>query len=194
MAVLQIRNRIDAPGHDNFSGPGYNIMHVSVPDADMTVANVNLVVDAIRDMYELVKQNYFTSTLIRVGERVARVDVTPNQIIAATPLTVTGTSAANRLPAEVALAVSWRTGLAGPAFRGRTYMGPFTVAAISSGGLINAVTAQGFQDAGNGLIAALDALAFNPFLTVWRRSAQAGQIVTGCVVDTEPDTQRRRGQ
>lgn len=192
MAIYQVRNRIISTNHLDFSSPGYNVMHVLITGVSPPLSDVNAAIADIATFYTSSATIFSSGTTIRVGERVLAVDTVPNQLIAATPVDVTGTGPATVLPCEVAMCVSWRTAFAGPRYRGRTYLGPLGVNGYSTAtGLLANTTVV--QAAGNALITALAANPAVSWLGVFHRATTTLDLVTSCVVDNSPDTQRRRG-
>jgi len=135
-----------------------------------------------------------TTATITVADRVRQVGVTPPVIRPIAPLVVTGSGGSAATPAEVAMVVSWSTALGGPRYRGRTYLGPLASVAIASTGLLNATLTATVASAAAALRANLAANSLPATLVVYSRKFGTTQAITGSVVNTEPDTQRRRGQ
>lgn len=104
-----------------------------------------------------------------------------------------GTSAGIELPAQTALVVSLKTGLAGRSYRGRTYVGGFTTTAISDDGTYDRPSGAVMVQLGQ----AFGDLASNlngdgTPLVVASRSLGTSEEVTEILVDNKWDTQRRR--
>jgi hypothetical protein len=99
-------------------------------------------------------------------------------------------SALSRLPGQNAIVVSWKTGLGGRSFRGRTYLGPISQAVITSAGVVSAGSRTTIQNAATALIAALDTVGMP--LAVYSRKLGEATPVTSAAVGTTVDTQRRR--
>jgi len=200
MALFRVRTRIDNPANLSFSGPGYNLWHVSnFAGAQTTDAAVQAAVDAIRDFYAAIQFHYNDTATITVGESVVEVDATPPVVRAITPRTVVGTASSGQAPAQLALVMSLRSAVATRAGRGRIYLGPIKAADMTTGGRFVAASATTIQTAGNALIAALAALPQPYNLAIRNRTAggvelPAGShtVVMSVSVNDDIDTQRRR--
>lgn len=96
------------------------------------------------------------------------------------------------LPQEVAVVLSTRTARRGARGRGRTYLGPLTVAAMEEGGSVPRVDGM-FRD--TIVDRAEDLLNTAENITWCVLSTTSGEVypVTGGYVDDAFDTQRRRG-
>lgn len=110
---------------------------------------------------------------------------------------IVGTNVAGAMPNNVTLAMTWRTGLAGRSFRGRTYhiglvkgtlTAPNQVSNAGQASLIAAYT----------LLLDVDPAGSPPLVVVSRRHANADRLVgiatpvTACTTDGFVDSQRRR--
>lgn len=117
--------------------------------------------------------------------------IVPTQYSTFTVNAVKGTGAGNSLPWEVACALTFTTGLRGPRFRGRLYLGPFVTGVMDTGGLFG-----GLQDnfPGNFVNLFLTPLtaATQQKLVVLSRAYADARFVTGVSVGKVPDSQRRR--
>jgi hypothetical protein len=177
---------------------GANIFHVTNGGADD--AAVPGMLTAIKAFYTAIASFYLNTTLITIGASVRDIGVFPNRIVAATPLTQSGTTAGEALPANAALVTTWRTALAGRSFRGRTYLGP-SQETMNNGGIPNGATVATIQTAAGNLITAIDAVAGLSFgVFSLRRTLPpfsltpfaATQPITSAVVRSKWNTQRRR--
>ena len=105
----------------------------------------------------------------------------------------TGRSAAS-LPLEVAMCVSLGTGVRGPRYRGRSYLGPLGTDTVTGGdGLFSLVAAQGVATTWKAKM--LTAMAAEPVplqLVVASTRYATAQPVTDVRVGLVPDSQRRR--
>lgn len=100
-------------------------------------------------------------------------------------------SATGRAPADVAIAITWRTGLRGRSYRGRTYLGPLGSSTIDSGGRLNAAQRDRIVGAAPKLIG--DPATRDWQICVLSRVQSVATPVTSADIDHEFDTQRRRG-
>jgi hypothetical protein len=191
MAMVQIRNRIVSGQHNKLSGPAYNVMHVEV--SDPTAGNVQAAIADISTFYGSFNAYLRSGTVITIGERVLNVSTTPAGVIPVTPATQSGATGTASLPPEVAAVVSWRSGLAGARYRGRTYLGPLAVAALATGGEFVTGFVTALQGAASTLVTALAANTPTTPLVVFSRKFNTWVPVTSAFVDDEPDSQRRRG-
>jgi hypothetical protein len=107
---------------------------------------------------------------------------------------VVGESSSPALPNDMAVVISWRTGMRGRSFRGRTYIGGFTSLSLGSGS--GKATQVEANHAGNLVDAAtvlLDAEGAPP-MCVHSRTGAGDTPITGGYVNLTWDTQRRRDQ
>lgn len=177
---------------------GANIFHVTNGASDD--AAVPAMLTAIKAFYTAIASFYLNTTLITIGSSVRDIGVTPNRIVAATPLTQVGTTAGEALPANVALVTTWRTAFAGRSFRGRTYLGP-SQETMNNGGIPNAATVATIQTAATNLIAAINGVAGLRLGVFSLRRTQppaslspfnATEPVISAVARSKWNTQRRR--
>lgn len=177
---------------------GANIFHVT--NGSATDADVPAMLTAIKAFYTAIASFYLNTTLITIGSSVRDISVTPNRIVAATPLTQAGTTAGEALPANVALVTTWRTAFAGRSFRGRTYLGP-SQETMNNGGIPNAATVSTIQTAASNLITGIQATPTLRLGIFSLRRTQppfsltpfaATEPVTSAVARSKWNTQRRR--
>lgn len=99
------------------------------------------------------------------------------------------------LPREVALCCSYNVGGPGPRNRGRTYLGPFTVAALAGG---TPALSRPHADLTARIAERAEDLATNPSLectwVLWSRRNAEMHTITGGFVDNAWDTIRKRGK
>lgn len=110
---------------------------------------------------------------------------------------IVGTNVAGSMPNNVTLAITWRTGLGGRSFRGRTYhiglvKGTLTAPnQVSNAGQASLIAAYS-------LLMAVDPIGLQPLVVVSRRHAKADRLVcvstpvTAATTDGFVDSQRRR--
>lgn len=100
-----------------------------------------------------------------------------------------GTSGTNPLPANTALAVSWRTAVGGRSGRGRDFYGPFDEAGVTNDTINSGLVASLFQ------IGAY-LLGNNPYsgfkFAVRSLTDAIARDVTGFVIETTIDTMKKR--
>jgi hypothetical protein len=105
---------------------------------------------------------------------------------------MTGSTA---VPTQLAAVISWRTLLAGPRYRGRSYIGPLSQGGCPSSFLAGAFTTA-LAGAGATLISSIASTAgAGNGLAVHSHAPSADEIltlITSCAVDSKADTQRRR--
>lgn len=101
-----------------------------------------------------------------------------------------GGSSSAPMPPNVAIALSWRTGLTGRSNRGRTFLPGIGEDKVDGGGIIVASFVTALVSAGEGLLVALG-LDDIPLVVASRKNG-TGTAVTTCTVDNIVDTQRRR--
>lgn len=193
-SVYRIGCTIAAPN----CNPAANIYHVS--NGGATDTGIATVLTALKTFYDACAAFFTTSTTITIGASVRDVSVTPNRIVAATPVTSVGSSTAEILPANAALVVTWRTAFAGRSFRGRTYLGPSNET-MNNGGVANGATVATMQTAANALITNIDAVAGMSFgVYALRRTLPpfsetpfaAMTPITSATINGLWDSQRRR--
>jgi hypothetical protein len=107
-----------------------------------------------------------------------------------------GQNTAGGLPVDTSIVVSWRTGLAGRSYRGRTYLPPWheTKNDDSTGTfpVPDSTTVTGITVNAAGLISELAGISAP--LVVYSRTLSSAHTITGGFVDLSWDTQRRRGK
>lgn len=167
-----------------------NVWHAFVTDT--TAAIVQKVVDAQRDFYTTAASLFPTSVTITIGTSVQLITATPPLILGPTPRVVAGTGTGGASAAQLAEVVSWRTAFAGRSFRGRTYLGPIAVSALT-GGILSTPVTTACQNAANAYVAASTA---DPdwIASVWSEKLQTGSDITSAVANSKVETQRRRNR
>lgn len=101
----------------------------------------------------------------------------------------TGSITGFAIPNNVALALSWRTGITGRRHRGRSYIGGLTSNAIA-GDLASPAFASALSTLGTSLVATLESGIFD--LAIASLVDHVSVAVTGFVIDTILDSMRRR--
>lgn len=132
----------------------------------------------------------YATSIHAVEATTAEIDVaTGKQLMKlATPLDQVGTSEATSCPFQVAAVVSFRTGLATRAGRGRIYAPSPAVDQIADGRLTAAYT-EALADGAQAMLNGLSGGALTPILYT---RGSANRIITSLDVGDVPDTQRRR--
>jgi hypothetical protein len=164
-----------------------NVFHFEIADVS-PVTEAQAAVDALEDYYDSIK-NLLVAGTLTIGSRVVTVDQTPNSVIAAVSRTVVTTGTATEGLALAAV-LSWSTGLIGPRYRGRNYLGPLGGVVISSDGRTLDGTSRNtlISNAATHLITGLTAAD----LVVYSRKFNTSQTITGVGMDTVAGVQRRR--
>lgn len=164
-----------------------NVFHFEIPDV-APVTEAQAAVDALEDFYDAIKSLLVAGTLT-IGRRVITVDSTPGSVIAATSKTVVTTGTATEALALAAV-LSTSTGLIGPRYRGRAYLGPLGGVVLSTDGrtLDNTSRNTMINAAALHLLTNLTAADF----VVYSRKFNTAQPVTGVGMDTVAGVQRRR--
>jgi hypothetical protein len=170
--------------------PAINVWHSSV--ADTTSANAQGFVDALRDFYTTAASLFPSTVTITVGTAVTAISTTPPLILAPTPRVIAGTGTGGASAAQLAEVVSWRTPFAGKSFRGRTYLGPIAVSAIT-GGILNTPVTTAVQNAANALVAASNS-SVDWDMVVWSTKLNTQSTISSGVANNKLETQRRRNR
>lgn len=164
-----------------------NVWHFEIPDV-APVTEAQACVDALEDFYDAVKGQLFAGS-ITIGDRVVTVDQVPNTVIAVTSRTVVTTGTAPEA-LQCAAVLKLITGLVGPRYRGRAYLGPIDVTVLASDGRTLSTTQRNLfiSSAATHLLTNLTAAD----LVVYSRKFNTSQAVTGVGMDTIAGTQRGR--
>lgn len=116
-----------------------NVLHFSVPALFVSdQAAANLLGDAIAGAFTTSGYAALVSTQDQLGRVTLRDRRTPNAPEFISVENVLGTSVSEPLPGSSACVVTLRTALAGRGFRGRVYLGSWSEAANTTGGVISA--------------------------------------------------------
>lgn len=182
--------RIQATISGGIPRTAYNLWHADV--GDPAGSDPQTVVDALRDFYTSAATLFPSTVTIQIGTSVTQIDATPPVILGPTIRTVAGTGTGGASAAQLAEVVSWRTPFAGKSFRGRTYLGPIAVSALT-GGILSTPVTTAVQNAANALIAASNAAA-NWSLVVRSTKLNVSTVVTSGVANSKVETQRRRNR
>lgn len=134
MAILRVPVDISWPGG---GGPGVNVWHIRVNSVLLPdFPEINAALAGIRDFYAGIQGTLQNGAAWRFNGEAVAVDSTPNEFVSGlTEWEVLGGSG-NALPDLLQVCVSWRTSAASRRGRGRTFVGPFTVAAMATDGSI----------------------------------------------------------
>lgn len=179
-AIVRIPVKVTAAGRR----PSYNIWHTF--SATPTLAEAQAAVDALRDFYTSIAAFYNSTTTIEIGINVVEITTVPPLIRPVVIRTVVGTGGTAQAPYQLANVVSLRTANAGRSYRGRIYLGPMSSTALN-GAIVNGTLVGTMQTAANTLVA-------TGLLRVWSEKLAVGTVVTGAVVNTAVETQRRRAR
>lgn len=181
MAVIRFTSEFSA------AQEAVNVWHFDCHGAASTTL-ANEAITKVDTFYEAIKALLAPGTWNH-GQRVTTVDLTPNVVVPATPLTTTATGS-NNAPRQAAAGVSWQTAFIGKSYRGRSYLGPVTTSMLDSGGLAIGSAALAI------IVAALPAMyaptAGGAVLAVWSPTLQTANDVVGATAHSGLRTQRRR--
>ncbi len=136
MAAAPYRYRILVTNTSPSPGGAANIFHVS-NDVPLSDANVTSILNHLKTFYTAVGTYVYGA--FSIGPRV--LEYTPSGIAPRiVPVAAVGQTnvSSTPQPPQLAAVMSWRTALAGRSFRGRTFLGPLNLAALSSGALVGA--------------------------------------------------------
>ena len=176
---------------------GLNIWHANVESTNAAAA-ADLVADL--DTFYTALGGYFgTSTVTTIGVSCTTVE-DPPLIVPVTPQTAAGTVVTTTAtPAQLAQVISWRTALAGRSYRGRTYIGPVVLGALS-GSTFSTTVVTAAQAAADALVANSNGSTDYQLVVLSRfsggveRPNPIGTPITSALVGNRVETQRRRNR
>lgn len=173
--------------------PMYNIFHCNVPD-DPTVTEVEKLVTPFVTFYTTVMGSFAEGTVASIFDRVVTVEPTPR--IVTPPLqVVTPPTVHDPTAPQLCAVVSWATPLAGPRYRGRTYLGPLSTNALSTNsGQLSTTYASAVAAAAQQLMADIVGLGEGYNIGVLSRATATPTLTyySGVTVHAQVRTQRRR--
>lgn len=165
-----------------------NVLHFGGIDVASTIAGAKSRVEALYSSIKSHLRPDWSVTEMRwrlVGPNEPATVTTPSTAIV-------GSSTSMPLPNDVAICVSWRTAKAGRSYRGRTYLGGWTQAALGTAPDGSANVAAPVRTAIATGAGSLASLTGEPKLVVWSPTlGQANEVVAASQGDRF-DTQRRR--
>lgn len=167
-----------------------NVMHVKLDLPDIITP---VEAAALADIFKVEFFDEFKSSIVSgtVLQEIEVRDASGETGLAyTTTYAAPGTGANTPLPYQVAAVVSWRTGVAGKSFRGRSYIAGWNEAGNSATGRIDAAVVTDLKDAAENLVAALQAV--DTPLVIYSRKLDVATPVTSVQVDNRWDIQRRR--
>lgn len=164
-----------------------NVWHFLCPGAASTTL-ANEAITKIDTFFEAIKSHLAADTWTH-GRRVTTVNLLPNVVVPATPLTTVGTGT-NRGPQNCCCGISFTTAFIGKSYRGRAYLGPLSQLAIGTTG--NQLSASLISDVATAGTALRTATAGGAQLAVWSEKLQVANAVVGHSVGGGILTQRRR--
>lgn len=173
------------------SGKAVNIYHVTSGTtatlSDTQLANVLTDLKLIYTAF-----GTYTSVTWTVGSRILELlpDGSPPVIRNIVPLNQAG-GVGTVQPPQLAAVISWKTPLAGPSFRGRTFLGPLTSTAITAGGL-NSAFLSAMQPAAVAVISNMPAHANGGGLCVRSTTKELDTLITSSAINSKVDTLRKR--
>jgi hypothetical protein len=169
-----------------------NTFHVRNPTAGaaLTLASLNTIATAFDTFYSSNASYLATAVAWTSGTRVLQYDIdsptNPPTIMAVTPVTTTGGTGGDPLPSAVAMVLSWRTALAGPSTRGRTFFGVLAKTTMTSGVFTGAITGTIVGRCAL-LITNIKAAAGSPDLVVYSKVHNYTTNITSATIDAVPD-------
>lgn len=182
------------------------IMHAINTAPPLDQAQVDSAFVAFKDEFVTILATYAISDDCTLERLIARnVTATGGLEFTSTNLPATGATAGPTLTNETALCISWRTGISGRSFRGRSYL-PGVSTVHTDGDDTNRLTsavAANAKDAADQFIASLGAAGFQLCVASYfsgvdvdgnpiPRAVGIYTPVTGAVVNPRLDSQRRR--
>jgi hypothetical protein len=171
------------------SGPDYNTFHIIDGSAAITLAAFQAAVTDLTAFYNAIKSLYPSGITITVGSSCEGL-VPPVPIFPVTPSTVTsGVGNAVAAP-QVCMIGTWRTALAGRAYRGRTYIGPLQ-ASVVNGATPSSTWITTLQGAMTALLAAAASASVYDLAVYSRKNNTLDPVQSG-VARGYFGTQRRR--
>lgn len=164
-----------------------NVWHFNCDGAASTTL-ANECITKVDAFFEAIKSHMAPAVLTH-GSRVTTVDLLPNVVVPATPLTTT-TTGTNAGPYNVCAGVTWNTDFIGKSYRGRTYLGPLSQLAIGTSG--TSIGASPVSDISTAATTLMAPTTGGATLCVWSEKLQTSNNVTGNVAHSGIRTQRRR--
>jgi hypothetical protein len=171
-----------------------NTIHASKPGGSISDADLFGYCTTLKDWWDTTYKacaNQDTS-LFQVIARVLGAEPQLEHTLSVSP-PIAGTKAGNTLPASVSATMSWRTGLAGRKFRGRTYAVSPTEGDLDSSDLLTSGYIARLA------AAAADLVSRSPFggngdFVIWHchDASLDPTLVTTAIISQLPDNQRRR--
>lgn len=177
--------------------PVVNVFHVKTPSAPTIT-----MLQEIADVFETWVQTTYRNRMHESWrcDRVVVTDVSvANGAQVINPLTTDqfGTNAGDPAAANAAVVVSWRTGLTGRSYRGRTYIGALPNSVLVTPQNVSVTYATNTLAAFTDLLDALETAGYvlcvlSKFANKAARLFGVLTEITGLIVDTKVDSQRRR--
>jgi hypothetical protein len=187
--------RVDCKGSGGTgSGPFLNSYYINVDDSQ--ALNAGLVTTAFKNYYTSLMPLYATTLFLTVPSAITQV-ATPPRIVPIVPQLLSGSGGATQDPPQLALVITWRTDLAGPSFRGRSYIGPLKSGSAPAGQFAGG-TVTTAQNAATALLTAINALTghhlvvYSRFHNKQERPTAVVTPITSAVARQTAYTQRRR--
>lgn len=189
MAIFELRA---ASLGSHGTPPFVNIFHVlCTSDNNDTVAAA--LPSIFQDFYDAWAGYMQPGTSWVLFDRILDLETTPPTIYTEAQKTSAPSGSTTALPSQLSAVLSWRTPQAGPAYRGRTYLGPLNTSANADGGIASAMNSA-IKSAGDQLIADVAGIvSLNPAsLVVYSRAHNRATDIVGCDTQVRFRTQRRR--
>lgn len=171
------------------SGPDYNTFHIIDGSPAITLAAFTAAVTDIAAFYTAIKSLYPSGVTITIGTSCEGL-VPPILVFPVTPVSVTAAVGGGVAAPQVCMIATWRTALAGRAYRGRTYIGPLQ-ASVVNGASPPSTWVTTLQGAVTGLLAAAASSSMYDLAVFSRKNNTLDPVQSG-VARGYFGTQRRR--
>lgn len=176
MSVYRFPVTLTYPGA---GGPGLNVWHLrTTGDAVPSAGELEGLSNIIRDFYAAQVLWFAQGMTISYQGVATTVGLEPEYDSSAPAWTVTSTSSSGMAPPLLAVCVNWLTTNASRSGRGRTFLGPYTPAAIQADGTVSNGALTDARDAAAALVAASTGSA-NGAVGVWSPTDQVLRDVVG---------------
>lgn len=159
------------------------------------LASAKAIIDSTWNAWWTNCASNYKSTLSLVGIRVDIIDAATGHVLEGTDVTtgtVPGNLSTNQLPLQCSSVLTLRTAFSGGRYRGRLYLPPMTVSALTADGFLVAASQDDILDAWHDWFVAINAGADDWFIGVYSRAQQTVSPVTSVEVGSVIDTQRGR--
>lgn len=148
MPIYRVPARIEYVGS---GGPGFNIWHVRTDDS--AGAELDSALNALEEFYSDISSLFAASSRVVIGEGMIKDPLGAPEFAPDDSRTITGGGPFTVGPAPLAIVCGWRTVSATRSGRGRTFLGPFSVAAQDQAdGTPGGASLESIRTAATGLV------------------------------------------